>query len=230
MNSRPAWTVAGDSEHLPRRSLHDQLVSRLRNLIIVGDLEPGMRIPERELCDRFGVSRTPLREAFKVLAWEGLVELQPNRGARVTDIRVADVDEVFPVMGALEALSGELACQHVTDAEIDAIRLTHEEMVKCYRRRDLRGYFHHNELIHTGILDAAHNTTLSRTYQGLSARVRRMRYVADLSEARWGAAVNEHEQMLSALQARDGDALALILKTHLKNKLDTVREYLIANR
>src|SRR5919202_3288251 len=101
----------------PRGSLHERLVGALRDLIIEGELEAGARVPERLLCERFGVSRTPLREALKALASEGLVELLPNRGARVTRLTPEDVEDMFQVMGALEALSGTLACGRITEPE-----------------------------------------------------------------------------------------------------------------
>jgi DNA-binding GntR family transcriptional regulator len=116
-----------------RRSLHDELVERLQRLIIEGDLTPGEKVPEKELCERFNVSRTPMREALKVLANAGLVTLTPNRGASVTEVTVEDLQEVFPVMGALEALSGELACEKISDAELTAVRKLHEDMVGHYK-------------------------------------------------------------------------------------------------
>ena len=96
---------------IKRQSLHDELTSRLRHLIIEGDLPPGEKLSEKDLCAQFDVSRTPLRESLKVLATEGLVQLTPNRGASVSPLTISDLEEAFPIMGALEAVSGELACQ-----------------------------------------------------------------------------------------------------------------------
>ncbi|MDP5350141.1 MAG: GntR family transcriptional regulator, partial [Paracoccaceae bacterium] len=94
---------------IPRKSLHEELVDRLQMLIITGELQPGSKVPEKDLCSQFGVSRTPLREALKVVASDGLVRLEPNRGAWVAPLTVSEVEEVFPILGVLEALSGELA-------------------------------------------------------------------------------------------------------------------------
>ena len=91
---------------LKRRPLHEELTESLRKLIVSGELQPGRKVPEKELCELYGVSRTPLREALKVLATDGLVNLEPNRGAWVSRITVEELDELFPVMGALEALAG----------------------------------------------------------------------------------------------------------------------------
>ena len=95
---------------IPRRSLHDELATQMRDLLTRGELKAGDKISEQALCQRFGVSRTPLREALKVLANEGLVILLPNRGASVARISPEEIDELFPIMGALEALAGEAAC------------------------------------------------------------------------------------------------------------------------
>lgn len=216
-------------EAIVRRSLHDELVERLQRLIIEGDLTPGEKVPEKELCARYNVSRTPMREALKVLASEGLVTLTPNRGASVTAVTVEDLEEVFPVMGALEALSGELACEKITDAEIAAIAKTHREMIGHYNAQRLPEYFAANEAIHIAILKAARNDTLAAQHRMLSARVRRARYLANMTRERWDKAVAEHEDILAALEARDGRQLGIILKQHLRNKLETVSEWLKAN-
>ncbi|GAB4393918.1 MAG: GntR family transcriptional regulator [Kiloniellaceae bacterium] len=211
---------------IQRRPLHNELSDRLRHMIVEGELAPGEKLAEKELCEQFGVSRTPLREAMKVLATEGLVQLTPNRGCTVSKLTLADLDEAFPIMGALEALSGELACQHITDDEILHIEKLHSRMVQKYEGGALRDYFKLNEQIHQLILDAARNPTLAQMQLSLSGRVRRARYMANMSPARWAKAVAEHEKILEALQGRDGKRLAVLLKEHLANKLQTVKDAL----
>ncbi|HSR71742.1 MAG TPA: GntR family transcriptional regulator [Kiloniellales bacterium] len=210
-----------------RASLHDRLVEGLREMIVEGELMPGERVPEKVLCERFGVSRTPLREALKVLASEELLELLPNRGATVARLTLADLDELYPVMGALEALAGELACRAITEEEFAEIRALHYQMLLHYERRELKPYFRLNQRIHERIMDAARNPSLVRIYRGLNGRIRRARYLADMSEERWAQAVQEHQEILDALAARDPHALAEILKRHLQNKCDTVKESLL---
>ena len=215
-----------DAGPIARPSLHDQLTGRLRTLIVEGELAPGTRVPERELCDRFQVSRTPLREALKVLASEGLLELAPNRGARVAQLTVEAVEELFPVMGALEALAGELAARRITTEGLAEVRALHYQMVLHYERGELAPYFRLNQQIHERILDWAGNPTLVTLYRGLAGRIRRARYVANMTRDRWAQAVAEHEEILRALEARDGVALAQVLKRHLRNKCETVIEAL----
>lgn len=216
------------SQTIERRSLHGELVERLRALITVGELANGQKIPERELCQRFGVSRTPLREALKVLASEGVVALRPNRGAVVNGLTAQELAHAFPVMGALEALAGEIACRMITDGELAKIRATHETMVAHWRRGELQAYFSLNRTIHEAILEATRNDVLISVYRSISRRIMSARYLANKSAKRWAQAVKEHEAILTALERRDGRALARILKSHLANKLGAVESALQA--
>lgn len=212
---------------LKRRSLHEELTEALREMIVSGQLPLGEKIPEKELCELYGVSRTPLREALKVLATDGLVNLEQNRGAWVSPITVEDLDEMFPVMATLEALAGELACKHITDAEVEAIRALHDRMYGHYKAHELAEYFALNQQIHEAILAAAHNATLTVHYRSLATRVRRGRYMANMTRERWDQAMAEHEAILDRLAARDGAALAVILKEHMEKTSVTLRESLL---
>ena len=216
----PTGRRANASRH---PNLHDTVVSRLRDLIIEGGLAPGARLHERQLCDGLGVSRTPLREALKVLASEGIVELLPNRGARVARLDESDIENMFEVMGALEALAGTLACRRIGEAELAEIGALHYEMMAQYVRRDLPAYFRLNQGIHAAIVAAAGNPILAATYHNLAVRMRRARYLANLSDERWQHAVAEHAAILDALRARDGARLAQLLAEHLRNKSAVLR-------
>ncbi len=207
---------------ISRRTLHEELVERLREIILEGGIEAGAKVPERALAERFGVSRTPLREALKVLAADKLVTLVPNRGAVVRQLTPDDIDELFPVIGALEALAGELACHRMDDAQIADIAALHEDMLAHYRAGQRSGYFRRNQQIHEAIVNASGNSILIEQYRALSAPLRRARYVANLSGDRWAQAVAEHESILAALRKRDGAALSGILKAHLQGKHEAV--------
>jgi DNA-binding GntR family transcriptional regulator len=206
-------------------SLHDEILSRLRDIIVEGRLAPGARIPEKELCTDFGVSRTPLREALKVLAAEGLVELLPHRGSRVRRFTEEDVRNFFEVLAALESAAGRLACDRITDAEIGAIERLHYDMYGHYMRRELPAYFRLNQAIHVAIVEAARNPALSETYESFTARMRQFRYSANtIARDRWGEAMREHELILDALRRRNGDELASILFDHLLKKYKAVSQ------
>lgn len=203
-----------------QRNLYREVADRIGDLIEHGELAPGDRISEKQLCDRFGVSRTPLREALKVLASEGLIELLPNRGARVVRLTMKMVKDTYDLMAALEGLSGELACQRITPGEVDAIRQLHNSMLQHYRERNLMAYFQVNQQIHESILAASGNEVLQEMYNNLSQRVKRVRYSKKMTERFWSQAVEDHENMMTALEQRDGKQLGQILRDHLCNKLE----------
>ena len=213
-----------EARPIVRASLHDELAVRLRRMIVENALEPGERINERDLCARFGVSRTPLREAIKVLAREGYVVLTPNRGATVAALTDADLDDAFPIMAALEALAGELAARNASDAQIAAILADHARMRAAFEAGDITAYFALNEAIHVAIAAASGNPTLERMQRSLDGRVRRGRFQANVSPARWRQAMAEHEEIAEALAARDAPRLSEILHRHLYNKLAALRE------
>ena len=207
---------------IARRPLHEEAADRLRELIVQGQLGPGTRLNERLLCVQFGVSRTPLREAIKLLAPEGLVELLPNRGAIVAKIDAAQVAETLAVMGALEALAGELACRNASDPQLGEIRALHYEMLAMHARGDLAGYFRFNQAIHLKLVKYSGNAMLYQIYRQLNANVRRARYMANLTRQRWDEAIREHEEILAALTVRDGMRLKALLADHLAHKLSSV--------
>jgi DNA-binding GntR family transcriptional regulator len=207
--------------------LHDEVVQRLRDLIVEGVLMPGERVPERQLCERFGISRTPLREALRFLASEGLVDLEHNRGARVSRLTPESVDEMFQVMEVLEGLAGRLAATRASEAQIALIEELQQQMVAHHARGELAGYFRPNQRIHECIIEAAGNPILTNIYRALGVRIRRARYMANLSPERWDQAVAEHEQILAALKDRDGIKLEQLLRAHLRHKAQVVKAVLL---
>lgn len=202
--------------------LHEEVVGRVRAMLLDGDIPPGARIPERDLCEKLQISRTPLREALKVLAAEGLVQLLPNRGSRAAKLTDNDMRDLFEVCQGLEALAGELACERITDAEIADVAAAHAAMARHYGDNDLLQYYRCNRHIHEAIIAAAGNPVLSNLYESVTARIRRARYVTPMTPQRWALALQEHEAILNALQRRDSVGLAHILRAHLRHKRDEV--------
>lgn len=224
-------TVAAPAVALAdRKLLHETVIDRLRDMIVQGELAPETKLNERVLAEQLGISRTPLREAFKYLASEGLVELLPNRGAAVAPLKPEKVKEIFVVLGAVEALAGELVCRNASDADIAEIRALHYQMVAHYARGELAQYFRCNQQIHMRIVECAGNATLAQVYRGLNAHAKRARYMANLSHERWDKAVKEHEEIIEALGNRDSARLQAMLRDHLANKLVMVMEALNANK
>lgn len=211
---------------ISRLGLHDQVASRLRKLLVEGGIAPGAKLNERELSELFHVSRTPLREAIKLLAVEGLVDLLPNRGAVAVKLSEADVLNTFEMLAGLEAMAGEFAAQRITDDELTHIRALHFEMLAAFTRRDLSNYYRLNALIHDAINDAAKNPVLTTTYKRINARVQSLRFRTNQDDAKWIRAMQQHEMMVQALSTHDTVAMRKVLVEHLVNKRDSVIDLL----
>jgi len=209
-----------------RPALQEEVVARIKQLIEDGALMPGSRIPERQLCAQLGISRTPLREAFRILAAAGLLEVQPRRGATVKGLQPDEIDHMFEVLEALEGIAGELACERISDEELSAVEELHKKMMSSYRQRRQRRFFEINQQIHERIVKAAANPVLSQVYEGLSGQIRRIRYLGKSTEEQWAIAAEEHEAIMEALKARNKRALGTILRAHLRNKRQRVKSLL----
>ena len=205
-----------------RRYLHDEVADRMRDLIHSGELEPKARVNESELTERFGISRTPLREAIKILATEGLLDLLPNRGARVASISRDEIEEIIVVIAGLEGTACELACRVMTDEDIESVATLHDRMVATWKARDAAPYFRLNREIHEGIMRASRNATLQSVYAGLSGRTQRSRYTAHQTEEQWAAALDEHERMIPLLRKREGEELATLMRKHIRSKIPVI--------
>lgn len=212
---------------LVRPALSVEITDRMRRMIMEGELKPGEKVPEKALTEHFGVSRTPIREAVKILAHEGLVELVQNRGAVVAPQTADELRELFPVIAALEGAAGELAAAHASDAAIAALGERCVAMRAAYESGDRPTYFDINQQIHAGILKAAGNPTIMRHHAALASRVFRARYQANLSGDRWHAATLEHEAIQAALEARDGKRLGELMREHLMHKLESLTRTLL---
>ncbi|HEX2117517.1 MAG TPA: GntR family transcriptional regulator [Alphaproteobacteria bacterium] len=215
MTAAPA-TPPAEITPIRRSSLHDEVVGRVRDLIVEGKLVGGTRVHEGRLCEQLGVSRTPLREALKVLANEGLVDLLPNRGAVVRQVTAKDTRDMLRVLGRLEALAGELACANATDEEIAALRAVHERMMAHHAAGNIMEYFKLNQQIHGSIVRIARNPTLQSLHESLQARVRRIRFVPHDFGVATTEPLREHERMMEALARRDGAALGKLLDEHME--------------
>ena len=201
-----------------RRYLHDEVADRMRALIQSGEMAPCTRINEGELTERFGISRTPLREAIKILATEGLLELLPNRGARVASISPREIEEMMEVIAGLEATAADLACLHITEDEVAGIEADHDAMVLAWKAGDAASYYPLNRRIHEAVLTASRNTTLESLYLSLTGRIHRSRYSAHQTPEQCARAVEEHQEMIRLLRAREGTALSALMRAHIRSK------------
>lgn len=215
---------ASGSIRVEKATLYDQVLSRLRDLIIEGELKPGDRIDESGLIERLGVSRTPFREALRTLAAEGLIETRPARGSVVRTLDAAEVRSILELLGGLERMAAQWACERATDAQVLALVELHHRMMDFYAVRDRLPYYKLNQDFHTGLVAAAGNPSLAEVHAKLQARIKRFRFVGTRREEYWAAAVEEHGRMVDALARRDGPALGEIMAHHLDRAWERVRD------
>lgn len=211
---------------IERHSLHEAILNRLRDMIIEGHLPPGSRLNEGQVGGQLGVSRTPLREAIKFLASEGLVELVPLRGAVVKAFGPKEVCDMLDVIRILEQSAGTRACEVASDAGIAQVRRLHDQMIDCYQRSDRLAYYKLNQAIHSAIVALAENEALSDVHGRLQMRLKRIRFIGHEGPEKWACAVAEHQDMIDALEARDGQRMSDVLGRHLTQAWIRVRDNL----
>lgn len=207
---------AGNEPEAPESAatLHDLVVGQLRNILLEGEFAAGRRIPEAELCTRFGISRTPLREALKVMAAEGLVTLRPNRGAVVTPIDATAIGPIFELKGALEGLIGTLAALRANDAAMTALEEHHHALGEALSRRDQNAYTRLNYAFHQLLAQATGNPLLAQNYEALQQKIWRYRFAVNEFDERLVTSYQEHEHIMVALRARARLDLAERLQEH----------------
>lgn len=214
---------ASGALEIKNRTLHDQVASRVRDMIIEGILEPGSRIDEARLIEDLGVSRTPFREALRTLAAEGLVIVQPSKGSTVRMLSPEDVFSMLQVLGHLERLAGELVCARATDGEIEGLVTLHNRMMEFFATRDRMPYYKLNQEFHSRLTELSGNQTLIEMQANLQARLKRIRYIGNRRADYWSGAVKDHENMIAALKARDGIELGNAMARHLASTWDRVK-------
>ena len=191
-------------------------------MIIEGQLQAGSRINESELGLRLGVSRTPLREAIKTLAQEGLVELVTSKGAVVRRFTQEDVAHMLEAIKAIEQFAVRQACQRASDAEIAEVLRLHKAMIKEYRNRNRLSYYKLNQAIHSELVRIGGNPVIAELHETLQSRLKRIRYIGNQEPDKWDGAMAEHEEMVKALSARDGKALEEVMGRHMDKTLERV--------
>ncbi len=202
---------------IERTSLPERVRSQLRSMIVRGELSPGGNIGEADLSDALGISRTPLREALKLLETEGLVELHSHRGAFVVPVRAAEIADMFDVAATLEGRAAELAAMRGSAAAFAQLRRLQERMEAEHRKRRRETYFEMNQDIHRGIVAISGNPTLQATHEALFARVQRIRFLMLESRERWDQSIDEHREILAALEARAPERAGAALAAHVRH-------------
>lgn len=219
-SSSPSKASSNRRVKLP--SLTEVAFGELRRMIVRGHLAPGERLIEPELCETLGISRTPLREALKLLASEGLVALRRNRNAVVTRIDAQELEHLFEVEAGIESFAISLAAQRMTPTEIKRIEAIQERMEKLHGSGDLDAYFELNQRVHAMLVAGARNPVLEETHGRLLGRLERARYAALGKSGRWRQSAHEHREILDALKARDAERAQQLILAHVQHTGDVI--------
>ncbi len=206
---------------IARTSLHTEVTARLRSLIVQSQIKPGERVPELEISKDLGVSRTPICEALKVLASEGLVDLLPLRGAVVKTFSDKDASDMLEVMGLLEIFAAQKACQ-ADQKKIDRVLAMHEKMKLLFAKGKRPEYFELNQKIHDELVEMSGNESLMMVHSMLSKRMRSLRYSGNSTPDNWRGALEDHEEIATALGKRDMKAIKKAVNDHFTNTIQRV--------
>ncbi|WP_341367791.1 GntR family transcriptional regulator [Yoonia sp. BS5-3] len=200
----------------PRRSLAMEAADTLREFILLGKLAPGVPVRERDLADAFGISRTPLKEALRILEGEGLIDYGPTRRPRVADPSLVQILDWLRVQGALEGLGGELCCQLATEHEIKNIAALNAAIVKARDAGNALEAFRKDMAFHAAIVAASRNAALIETHTTYNARLWRVRYLSSQRSVGIETTKQQHLDIVAALETRDAVAARKALRTHLQ--------------
>jgi DNA-binding GntR family transcriptional regulator len=203
---------------------HQEAVTLLRRMILAGDIAPGEPLREVALSEQFGTSRTPVREALRTLAAEGLVTLLPNRTVQVSHLDEQAASEVFTVLGALESLAARLACERMTAEQMEILSELQDDLADYYASKDRPRYLEANRLIHELIVESSANASLILAWRLLLPRAERARHVSTLDHGRWAAAFEEHKHIHRALLARDARAVIKLMEEHFDNGAVSIKD------
>ena len=204
-------------------SLHDQVAATLREEIFAGSLTPGSFLDETALCERLEISRTPLREALKVLTAEGLLRHEPRRGCFVAEVTQRDLDEIFPVIALLEGRCAWEAARNASDADIATLESLHDKLVKHAAAKRITAYYATNLVIHEAIITLADNRWLAQTIGDLRKILKLARLQQLNAPGRLAQSLSEHLAVFAALKARDSDGAEAAMRTHLHRQREALR-------
>jgi len=218
-------SAKGSAVEEPRKGrLRLDAVNTIRKMILSGELPPGERLREVALSEDMGMSRTPVREAFRTLAAEGLVDLLPNRSVVVSVPDKSEAADVFTVLGALEALAGQLACRRMTAEQIEILGELQADLLKYFKKDDRLSYLEANRLIHEHIVEGAASPSLLAAWRLLLPRAERARHVTTLDRERWAEACEEHCAIYSAIEARDEALLKQLMESHFAKGVESMKK------
>jgi DNA-binding GntR family transcriptional regulator len=209
---------------LVHNSLHDEVAAQLRDRIFTGELTPGTFLDEARLAEQLSISRTPLREALKVLSAEGLVRHEPRRGCFVNEVTEQDLDEIFPVIALLEGRCAREAALNATDADLHELEILHDKLSRHAKAKRITDYYAANYSIHEAIITLARNRWLAQVIGDLRKILKLSRLQQLHAPGRLDQSLSEHLAVFAALKARDPEGAEAAMRTHLTRQREALRE------
>jgi DNA-binding GntR family transcriptional regulator len=206
--------------------LHEHVADKLREMIITGELSPGAAIDELALCETFKVSRTPLREALKVLAAEELVTLQPRRGAVVSPMTSATVDQKFEVISLIEGHAARTFCERGNKDELAELNAIHARLAAGFKSKSRKQYFESNQRFHRRLVELTGNDEMVRIHRQLITHLQRARYFTGQQKNWRHTFMTEHAEIMAALTEGTPDKAEAAMRSHLAHVAKTVKEVL----
>lgn len=212
----------GEIKPSQRRSLSAETADKLRELILLEKLPPGMHIPERDLAEVLGISRTPMREALRILESEGLVDHTPTRRSRVANPSPEELAQSMKVLGTLEALGGELACTHASGSDIEAISALNSRMHEQSDMLSSIDFFKTDMDFHASIIAAGGNAALVDTHAKYNARLWRARFLSSRRKLGRATTLQQHQDITNAIRNRDAGAAADAMRAHIETAIENL--------
>jgi DNA-binding GntR family transcriptional regulator len=209
---------------IEKKTLHEEIANNLRELIMAGELQKGDKIKEDELCSSMGISKTPLREALRVLSVEGLIRLVPNRGSFVSTPTFEEIREMFGVMSVLEGVCAREAAEKMGEKDLAILEKLHKKLEENYRRKAQREYIRINNQFHSFVQELAGNRTLNQIVNGLRKKILLYRYQSLNLPERFAQSIQEHRDLLEAFRKKDPKKAETLMRRHLKKQCDALEK------
>jgi len=209
---------------IQKKTLHEEIANNLREMIMSGELKEGDKIKEDELCTVMEISKTPLREALRVLSAEGLIRLIPNRGSYVTTPTFEEIKEMFDVMSVLEGVCARTAAEKMSSGDFKKLEKIHHQLEKNFKLKDQKQYIHHNNLYHAFVQELAGNKTLNQIVNGLRQKILLYRFKSLNLSGRFEQSIQEHRDLLEAFRNRDAEKAELLMTFHMKKQSEALEK------
>ena len=209
---------------IEKKTLHEEIANNLRELIMSGELQEGDKIKEDELCRSMGISKTPLREALRVLSVEGLIKLVPNRGSFVSTPTFEEIREMFDVMSVLEGICARAAAEKMSAKDLATLEKLHNKLEKNFKRRAQREYIRINNQYHSFVQELAGNRTLNQIVNGLRQKILLYRYQSLNLPERFEQSIQEHRDLIEAFRKKDPKKVETLMRRHLKKQCDALEK------